>query len=87
MEEDVLLWLRLAAAGEVWAVPDRLARCRIRPDSLSRDPQKVDDFERRLINTFVRFAEASEVTAPALLRRGPSAVSVTTDPFAGHGTH
>ena len=59
VEEDVLLWLRLAASNRVWLLPDRLARCRVRRDSLSRNPSRIDDFEQRLINTFHSFAEAS----------------------------
>jgi glycosyltransferase involved in cell wall biosynthesis len=59
VEEDVLLWLRLTSRGEVWVLPDKLARCRVRDDSLSRDPHKVEAFEERMIATFERFAAMS----------------------------
>ncbi len=71
VEEDVLLWLRLAAACEVWVRPEKLARCRVRPDSLSRDPEKVEAFDQRMIDTFRRFAASSEDERARAVVEGP----------------
>ncbi|CRK49509.1 putative glycosyltransferase [Rhodococcus sp. RD6.2] len=58
VEPDVVLWLRLVAGGgNVRLLPDRLARCRVRGDSLSHDPSTVAAFEQRLQHSFVAVAE------------------------------
>ena len=59
VDESVLIWLRLARDFDARLLPDKLGRYRVRPDSLSRDPDKVDDFEDSLIRTFELFAEES----------------------------
>ena len=59
VDESVLIWLRLAAQFDVRVVPDRLARYRVRQESLSRDPAKVEQFEEHLIQTFEAFAQQS----------------------------
>jgi glycosyltransferase involved in cell wall biosynthesis len=59
VDESVLIWLRLARDFEVHLLPDKLARYRVRDRSLSRDPDKVEGFERSLIRTFEVFAEQS----------------------------
>ena len=59
VEVDVLSWLRLALDFHVHLLPNRLARCRVRADSVSRHPQNRENFERRMIGTFEGFATAS----------------------------
>ncbi|WP_216870986.1 glycosyltransferase family 2 protein [Modestobacter excelsi] len=59
VESDVLMWLRLAHDFEVRLVPDKLGRYRVRDQSLSRHPDKVEQFENSLIRTFEMFAEQS----------------------------
>jgi glycosyltransferase involved in cell wall biosynthesis len=49
VEPDVALWLSLASAGrEIRVLPDKLARQRLRSDSLSHDSSSIDKFEARL---------------------------------------
>jgi len=62
VDESVLIWCRLAARYDVRMLPDRLARYRLRSDSLSRDSEQVEAFERQLKRSFV--AGAEEVAAP-----------------------
>jgi len=59
VDESVLIWLRLAGEFEVRLLPDKLARYRVREESLSRKPEKIEEFERNLIRTFEIFAEKS----------------------------
>lgn len=59
VDESVLIWLRLTSDFEVRLLPDKLARYRVRDDSLSRDPDKVEGFESSLIRTFEMFAGQS----------------------------
>lgn len=59
VESDVLAWLRLADGFDVRLLPDKLGRYRVRDQSLSRHPEKIEEFERSLIGTFERFAEES----------------------------
>lgn len=63
VDESVLIWCRLTEQFDVRLLPDRLARYRIRPDSLSRQPEKVEAFERELMKSFS--AAADESTKPA----------------------
>ena len=58
-EPDVLLWLELSSQFDVRLIPDRLARYRVRPTSLSRGPERIEQFEKSLIGTFERFADSS----------------------------
>jgi glycosyltransferase involved in cell wall biosynthesis len=58
-ESDVLVWLRLTSDFDVRLLPDKLARFRLRPESLSRHPDRVEDFESSLIRTFETFAAES----------------------------
>lgn len=58
-EPDVLLWLELSSQFDVRLIPERLARYRVRPTSLSRAPERIEQFETSLIGTFERFAESS----------------------------
>jgi hypothetical protein len=59
LESDVLSWLRLASAFEVRLLPDKLGRYRVREESVSRRPDKVEEFESSLIRTFETFAAQS----------------------------
>ncbi|MGW4331416.1 glycosyltransferase family A protein [Rhodococcus koreensis] len=53
VEADVVMWLRLVASGfDVRMLPERLARCRVRKDSVSRDPAGVEAFDRRIQRSF-----------------------------------
>jgi glycosyltransferase involved in cell wall biosynthesis len=67
VEPDVELWLRVAAAGrDVRVLPDRLARIRVRPDSLSHDPSHVEDFEDALQRAFLVVCEHSPIGGAAV---------------------
>jgi glycosyltransferase involved in cell wall biosynthesis len=59
VDESVLIWLRLASSFQVRLLPAKLARYRVREDSLSREPDKVEGFEEALIHTFEKFATES----------------------------
>jgi hypothetical protein len=59
VDESVLIWLRLTSDFEVRLLPDKLARYRVREESLSRDPEKVEEFECSLIRTFETFGVSS----------------------------
>jgi len=70
--EDLALYTRLLVAGcEIRVLDERLARYRLRPDSLSRDPAEIEIFENSLETCFVRAAATS--TDP----RMPRALEVT----------
>lgn len=56
VDESVLIWLRLSDRFEVWLLPDRLGRYRVRANSLSRGPENVEEFESSLMRTFEQFA-------------------------------
>ena len=69
LEPDVALWLSMAAVGRnIRVLPDRLARQRMRLDSLSHDPSRVGQFERRLEQTFLAACENAAVDDDALQR-------------------
>lgn len=74
VDESVLIWLRLASDFDVRLLPAKLARYRVREDSLSRNRDKVEGFESSLIRTFEMFAaesadERHEHVAEAPVRR------------------
>jgi glycosyltransferase involved in cell wall biosynthesis len=71
IDESVLIWLRLASAFQVRLLPDRLARYRVRDDSLSHDPAEVEQFERALMQTFEGFAASSGNPAHARIVSAP----------------
>jgi glycosyltransferase involved in cell wall biosynthesis len=71
VDESVLIWLRLTSDFEVRLLPDRLARYRVRTESLSRDPDKVEEFESSLIHTFEVFAGKSTDPRPAHVVAAP----------------
>jgi glycosyltransferase involved in cell wall biosynthesis len=59
--EDLALFVRLLAAGrEVRVLPERLARYRVRPDSLSRDPSHYDSFQRNSERAFMQAAALTD---------------------------
>src|SRR6185503_19658968 len=58
IEPDVGLWLSLAAARrDIRVLPDRLARIRLRPDSLTHDPSGVEHYESKLERAFLGVCE------------------------------
>ncbi|WP_227462274.1 glycosyltransferase family A protein [Desertimonas flava] len=59
VDESVVVWCRLVVDYDVRLIPDRLARYRLRGDSLSRDPAKVENFERQLMRSFIEGARTS----------------------------
>ena len=59
VEEDVILWCRLVGRFDVRLLPDQLARYRLRPDSLTREPANVEAFEQRLMRSYVEGAKLS----------------------------
>lgn len=71
IDESVLIWLRLASRFSVRLLRDKLARYRVREDSLSRDPAKVEAFEKALIHTFELFADQSDDPRHTRIARGP----------------
>ncbi|WP_081865988.1 glycosyltransferase family 2 protein [Blastococcus sp. URHD0036] len=71
-ECDVLQWLRLASRFEVRLLPDRLARYRVRDDSASRSPDRIEAFESSLIGTFASFAEESGEPAHRAIAQAPA---------------
>ncbi|NMN96669.1 glycosyltransferase family 2 protein [Antrihabitans stalactiti] len=52
VDESVVIWLRLVQKFDVRILPDRLARYRLRMDSLSRDASKVESFDDRVESAF-----------------------------------
>jgi glycosyltransferase involved in cell wall biosynthesis len=67
VEADVALWLSMAADGrDIRVLPDRLARIRVRGDSVSRDPSGLEEFERRLLQAFLAVGDHSQVSEAAL---------------------
>jgi glycosyltransferase involved in cell wall biosynthesis len=57
VDESVVIWLRLVQQGDVRLLGAPLGCYRIRNNSLSRDPAKVESFEQALITAFSRTAE------------------------------
>lgn len=71
IDESVLIWLRLASRFRIRLLRDRLARYRVRSDSLSRDPDKVEAFEKALISTFELFGEQTTNPGHRRIVEGP----------------
>jgi hypothetical protein len=59
VDESVVIWLRLVQQGDVRLIDAPLGWYRIRANSLSRDPAKVEAFEHALITAFARTAEST----------------------------
>lgn len=57
LEPDVILWLRLVSTGrDLRILPDSLVKTRVRPESLSHHPDKVDAFQLRLQHSYLTVA-------------------------------
>jgi len=70
-EPDVALWLSLAAAGrDIRVLPDRLARIRRRPDSVSHDPSAIEEFESKLQQAFLTVCGDDPVSEAAVSSSG-----------------
>jgi glycosyltransferase involved in cell wall biosynthesis len=59
VDESVVIWLRLVQHCDVRLIDAPLGCYRIRENSLSRDPAKVEAFEQALIAAFQRTAEST----------------------------
>lgn len=59
VDESVVIWLRLVQLCDVRLIDAPLGWYRIRGNSLSRDPAKVEAFEQALIAAFSRTAEST----------------------------
>ena len=53
VHESVIIWLRLVPEYDGRVLPQRLARYRLRMDSLTRDPEKIDSFEAELVRSYM----------------------------------
>lgn len=70
VEPDIVLWLRLAAAGhDVRLLPDKLARYRVHQASSSRDPQHVQAFHARLERSYLAVAETTGTAAASSVHK------------------
>lgn len=68
VEPDIELWLKMAAAGrDIRVLRDRLARIRQRPDSESRDPSNVEEFESRFQRAFLSVCKYYPISEEAVL--------------------
>ncbi|RJO75606.1 glycosyltransferase family 2 protein [Nocardia panacis] len=52
LHESVVIWIRMVGSYDIRILPQRLARFRLRGDSMTRDPQKVDAFVAELERSF-----------------------------------
>ncbi|QLY27727.1 glycosyltransferase family 2 protein [Nocardia huaxiensis] len=52
LHESVAIWIRMVRDYDIRVLPQRLARFRIRSDSMSRDPAKVEAFMAELERSF-----------------------------------
>ena len=66
VDESVVIWLRMVGEHDVRVLPGRLARYRIRRDSLSRDPTSVERFEEELEGSFTVVQPSNPAEAAAL---------------------
>ncbi|SEP21197.1 glycosyltransferase family 2 protein [Trujillonella endophytica] len=71
VESDVLMWLRLADRFSVWLLPDKLGRYRVRGESESRHPDRVEDFERSFIHTLESYAAESGLPGHRAIVQSP----------------
>lgn len=70
VEADVVLWLRLAARGDVRILPDRLVKIRIREMSLSKHPANIEAFEERMQRSFLQAADELGLDESSIARTG-----------------
>ncbi|WP_067689368.1 glycosyltransferase family 2 protein [Nocardia jejuensis] len=68
LHESVVIWIRMVGAYDIRVLPDRLARFRIRGDSMTRDPEKVEAFMAELERSF-SWAAPTDPEARAALDR------------------
>ncbi|MBL1074060.1 glycosyltransferase family 2 protein [Nocardia sp. 2] len=68
LHESVAIWIRMVGRYDIRVLPQRLARFRIRGDSMSRDPAKVDAFMAELEHSFA-WAAPEDPEARAALDR------------------
>lgn len=66
VDDSVVFWYRLVRKYDVRILPRRLARYRLRGDSLSRDPAKVERFEAELERAFAMLEPSTAEEASAL---------------------
>lgn len=67
VDESVVIWLRLVQLCDVRLIDAPLGWYRIRENSLSRDPAKVEAFEQALITAFSRTAQCTASTRDRIL--------------------
>ena len=67
VDESVVIWLRLVQLCDVRLIDAPLGWYRIRRNSLSRDPAKVEAFEQALITAFSRTAQCTASTRDRIL--------------------
>ncbi len=67
--EDYHLWLRLAQAGQLCYVPERLLRYRVHASNMSRRGRRCYDAERAVIEDLLASMEAARAVGPAFRRR------------------
>lgn len=66
VDESVVIWLRMVGEHDVRVLPGRLARYRLRRDSLSRDPASVERFEEELERAFTVVQPSNQAEAAML---------------------
>lgn len=66
VDESVVIWVRMVGQHDVRVLPDRLARYRLRRDSLSRDSASVEIFEEELERSFTVLPPSDPAEAAAL---------------------
>lgn len=71
VEPDVVLWLRLAAAGrDVRILPDTLVRTRVRDASTSKDPANIEAFEERMQRAYLQVGRENGMSEGVLTSAG-----------------
>ncbi|NNH70799.1 glycosyltransferase family 2 protein [Nocardia uniformis] len=68
LHESVAIWIRMVSSYDIRILPQRLARFRLRGDSLTRDPAKVEAFMAELERSFA-WAAPEDPAAQAALDR------------------
>ncbi|MFH5232756.1 glycosyltransferase family 2 protein [Antrihabitans spumae] len=66
LHESVVIWLRMVDRYDIRVLPQRLARFRLRSDSLTRDPKAVEAFAEELERSFSYAAPSDEEAKAAL---------------------
>jgi glycosyltransferase involved in cell wall biosynthesis len=72
VDDSVAFWLRMVRKYDVRVLPTRLARYRLRSDSLSRDPASVENFETEFERAFTMVGPSTvdeELALDCTLRR------------------